>query len=130
MESTTVVNDHWAALANGDKFGCPWCGLLLKKMVSGPNSKNPGRAFVSCNKDYHGCGLFCFLDDEPNEKFNPNKKAGGNKRAAGTTLVGAVAKAPSVQEDQLARIQADVTKIKGALLALCKVQGIDIGSVQ
>jgi hypothetical protein len=126
MDSTTVVNDYWAGFASGDKFGCPWCGLLLKKMVSGAASKNPGRAFVSCNKDYHGCGLFCFLDDKPNEKFNPNNKTGGNKRPAGTTLAGPVAKAPSVQEDQLARIQTDVTKIKSILCALAAAQNIKL----
>jgi hypothetical protein len=99
-------------------FDCPWCQRELKSKLS-TSAKNPNRVFVSCNKDFGGCGLFSFLDDAPNESFNPNKKFGGQKRARsdapGTNLVGPVAHQPGAHEQRLAELVTELAALKNSL---------------
>lgn len=125
-----IMADYWSryAQADGKHYTCPWCSADLTMFTCGQNAKpeNVGRSFVNCsNKDgKNGCGLYCFLDKVPNDKFKP--KAGGEKRARteGTIITGSVANAPTPAEDALARIQTDVTKLKGLCIALCEFHGI------
>lgn len=89
---------------DGD-FDCPGegCGRVLKARMSN-TAKNPNRQFVSCGKDFGGCGLFCFTDERP--KFTGGKQAQGAQkraRAAGYSQQLAV-----VENDQVARIPAEV----------------------
>jgi hypothetical protein len=100
-------------------YECPWCQRELKAKMS-MSAKNPNRVFVSCNKDFGGCGLFSFVDDQPNESFNPNKKQGGQgqKRAKteGTNIVGPVVNQPAVHEQRLAELAAEVSGLKSMIV--------------
>jgi len=110
--------DYWNQKYHADRamFECPWCQRDLKSKLS-TSAKNPNRAFVSCNKDFGGCGLFSFLDDRPNEAFNPNNKRGGGggakrARSEGTNIVGPVANQPGVHEERLAELAAEIASLK------------------
>lgn len=92
-------------------YDCSTCSKQLKPLVAGAHTKNAGRSFVSCSKDYGGCGLFCFLDDEP-RAFAPKRARGDG----GTNVIGPVANAPSVTDERLAELIAKVD----ALTALVK----------
>lgn len=122
MASSSLRSQYWVDryVAQSDMYDCPWCPKQLKAKLSGPTAKNPNKEFVSCNKSYGGCGLFCFTDSEPNEKFNP-----GNKRqkveAAGTNIVGPVAMAPGVHEQRLAELATKIDE-QSAILASLTVQ--------
>ena len=117
-----ATNAYWQARYNAatGMFGCPWCNRELKVKMS-TSAKNPNRPFVSCNKDFQGCGLFSFTDDTPNEAFNPNKKQ-GQKRAKtetqGTNIVGPVANQPGVHEQRLAELAFEMGALKAALVSL------------
>lgn len=109
---------YWNSKYHADRamFECPWCQRDLKSKLS-TSAKNPNRAFVSCNKDFGGCGLFSFLDDQPNESFNPNNKRGGGvgakrPRSEGTNIVGPVANAPGVHEERLAELVTEMAALK------------------
>ena len=110
-------------------YDCPWCIRQLKPRVSGPTAKNPNRAFVSCSTEHDGCGLFCFLDALPNEKFNPNASAapvangGGVKRARvaaspGTNIVGPVTHTPGATDARVADLAAEVAQLRKQLADL------------
>ena len=109
-----ATNQYWSEKWNSEKgmFECPWCQRDLKSKMS-TSAKNPNRTFVSCSKDYGGCGLFSFLDDQPNEAFNPNK-AGSNKRARsqGTNVLGPVVNQPAVHEQRLSELAAEIGSLK------------------
>ena len=55
----------WTARFNAESkmYKCAWCDRDLKSKMSN-SAKNPGRGFVSCSKDFGGCGLFCFNGSE------------------------------------------------------------------
>ena len=102
---------YWRGLfiAASGVYQCPWCSRDLKPKMSN-SAKNPGKTFVSCSKDHGGCGLFSFLDQTPNEKFNPNK-GGDTKRARteptqGNAIVGPVVNRPDAHEVRLAELAA------------------------
>jgi hypothetical protein len=80
------------------------------------SAKNPGKAFVACNKDYGGCGLFCFVENEPNEKYNPNN---GFKRprADGNNIVGPIAAKPGVHEERLAELATAIDELRTQVLS-------------
>ena len=105
--------------ANNQMYTCPWCDRGLKGKLS-QSANNPTRGFVSCSKDYGGCGLFCFLDDEPNEQFNPR----GQKRARsqGTNIVGPVVNKPDVHEQRLAELVTEFAEVKKHLSEVRKGQ--------
>lgn len=116
-----MSNQYWAQKFNAESqmYDCPWCDRTLKAKMS-TSAKNPNRTFVSCNKDFGGCGLFSFLDDEPNEQFNPNKKAGGQgqkrARTQGTNIVGPVVNQPGVHEQRLAELASEVSGLKSMIV--------------
>lgn len=90
-------------------YTCPWCDRDLKPKVS-QSAKNPGKSFVSCSRDYGGCGLFSFLNDQPNEKFKPN----GNKRGraeGGNNIVGPIVNRPSVTDERLAELATKIDEL-------------------
>jgi hypothetical protein len=110
--------EYWNRLFKTESgtYSCPWCQRDLKPKMSN-SAKNPGKTFVSCSKDFGGCGLFSFLDQVPNEQFNPNKQQqGGFKRAreampaasAGTNVMGSVANAPTALEQRFAELALKV----------------------
>jgi hypothetical protein len=106
--------------AAGGMYKCPWCERDLKPKLS-QSAKNPGKTFVSCSKDFNGCGLFSFLDAIPDEKFNPFTKANGLKKrartddalppSAGTNVMGPVVNQPDVHEKRLAELSLAVDKL-------------------
>ena len=116
--------DFWTARFNeaAGNYGCPWCDRVLVPNLSN-SAANPGKTFVSCSKDFGGCGLFSFLHQAPNEKFNPNKKQGVKRAAngdaeptrAGTNIVGPIVNAPNVVETRLADLAAEVAGLRSEL---------------
>jgi len=117
------TNQFWSSRFNAQTsmYDCAWCARQLKSKIS-HSAANPDKEFVSCAKDYGGCGLFCFLDALPNEKFNPNKK-GGTKRAApdnsgGTNIVGPIVNAPNATEARLADLAATVDGLRSEVKAI------------
>lgn len=101
-------------------YQCPWCVNprdLVPKISK--SEKNPGKSFVACSKDHGGCGLFSFLSDAPNEKFNPNGGATAAKRARvepqGTNILGPLVNAPNVMEQRLAELVVEVANLRADL---------------
>ena len=118
--------DYWNAKFDGPSgmYNCPWCPKQLKPTVS-KSAKNPGKVFVSCNKDYGGCGLFSFIDKEPNDKFKPNGTKRERSESAGTNLVGPVAKRPDVLEIRLGELATEVSELRSRLVeSLAKIDEI------
>lgn len=114
-----MAETYWKSKfdAASGMYKCPWCERDLKPKLSN-SAKNPGKTFVSCSKDFNGCGLFSFLDAVPNEQFNPFTKANGLKRAraeappsAGTNVMGPVVNQPDVHEKRLAELSLAVDKL-------------------
>jgi len=94
-------------------YTCPWCERDLKPKVSN-SAKNPGKTFVSCSRDYGGCGLFSFLCDEPNEKFKP--KSGKRARAdGGNNIVGPIVNRPTVTDERLAELATKMDEMYSLL---------------
>jgi hypothetical protein len=116
-----MTDEYWVKLFDADKktYTCPWCKRELKSKISN-SAKNPGKSFVSCSKDYGGCGLFCFLNEQPNDKFKP---AGGDgaplafkrARAEGTNVVGPIAAAPNAVEQRVADLAVEVAALRAAI---------------
>lgn len=102
---------------NSNMYNCPWCDRQLKARIS-QSEKNPGKTFVSCSKDHGGCGLFCFLGEEPNDKFKPGAakrpRGGGN----GQSFVGAVAAAPPQALVEVAKLQTETADLRAAVADL------------
>ncbi len=113
--------NYWNARFNAPTgmYQCPWCERDLKPKLSN-SAKNPGKTFVSCSKDFGGCGLFSFLDAEPNEKFNPNNKRARTDNDAGpayggTNVLGPIAHAPDVANERLAELATSVANLEAKL---------------
>src|SRR5271167_3937910 len=87
-------------------YTCPWCAKPLKAKIS-QSPKNPGKAFVSCNKDYGGCNMFSWLEAEPNEDYKPQgeqpvvKKAKSAAANVVTKVLGPVTKKPNLMEERV-----------------------------
>jgi hypothetical protein len=118
--------DFWSSRFNASagNYQCPWCSRdLIPKMSN--SAANPGKTFVSCAKDFGGCGLFSFLHQPPNEKFNPNKKQGFKRtkedsendvpRVGGSNIVGPIVSAPNATETRLADLAAEVAHLRSEL---------------
>jgi len=116
------VNPFWSSRFHADRgdYDCPWCARTLKHKLSN-SAKNPGRTFVSCAKDFGGCGMFCFLDAVPDEKHNPNKRARsdngdtsntGGVRSGGNNIVGPIVSAPNATETRLADLAAEIAALR------------------
>jgi len=101
--------------ATSKEYQCPWCPRQLKCKVSN-SANNPGRSFVTCDKKFGGCGLFCFLDAEPNDKFRP--KEGAASAPQGTHVLGPVVNQPHVDQERLAEVAAEVGVLRGHLQQL------------
>jgi len=118
-------NAFWDARYHAERgdYDCPWCDRTLKHRLSN-SVKNPGRTFVSCSKDYGGCGLFCFLDAVPDEKHNPNNKGfkrpatEAPARAGGSNIVGPIVSAPNATETRLADLAANVDGLRSDIKAV------------
>jgi hypothetical protein len=115
--------EFWTARFNesAGNYGCPWCDRVLVPKLSN-SAANPGKTFVSCAKDFGGCGLFSFLNNPPNEKFNPNNKKGVKRaatedapRAGGTNILGPIVNAPDATEARLADLAAEVAGLRSEL---------------
>ena len=118
-----ATNQYWTEKfqAATGTYQCPWCNRDLRSKIS-QSAANPGKQFVSCDKKFGGCGMFCFTDALPNEKFNPNK--GGVKRErseepqprpGGNNIVGPIVSAPNVTEVRLAELAAKVDGLASVL---------------
>ena len=115
-----MASTFWQQAFNGDtkQYTCPWCARGLKSKVSN-SAKNPGRSFVSCSKDYGGCGLFCFLDAMPDDKHRPNATGDNSSKRArtdsprtgGNNVIGPIADAPSAHEARLADLAAKIDQL-------------------
>lgn len=101
-------HSYWDDKAEGDKLACGSCGKLLKVMTSGQHTKNAGRQFVSCNKDYHGCGFFCFIDEAPKSKQGAKR----GRSDGGTSFTGPVTKAPSGVELRVEELCTEVASLR------------------
>lgn len=114
----------------GGDYQCPWCPRTLKSKLSN-SIKNPGKSFVTCNKEFGGCGLFSFLDVQPNEEFNPSKKKTFNKRTKiddsigvggaipqGTNVIGPISNAPTATEMRLAELATKIDEMQTQLAAI------------
>ena len=127
------MGDFWRPLLqpNGN-YTCPWCERELVSKKVQKEGSNKGRFFVSCSKDHEGCGLFCFLDEKPNEKFRPKnlKRArtgddatasstSANFTAAGTNLVGPLMNRPDAHEVRLAELAAAVDALRTQIAGHC-----------
>lgn len=98
------------------EYQCPGCNRDLKPKMSN-SAKNPGRTFVSCNKDFGGCGLFSFVDEEP--RFLPGQKPPAKKRerseepsGGGTNVIGPVVNRPEAHEHRLADLAAEIAGLR------------------
>jgi len=115
------VCKYWVDKREGDGYKCPWCARDLKSKLS-KSEKNPDRPFVSCDKKFGGCGLFCFLDDQPKEQFNPNKQGGGS------IFGGSYAAKPPTENMEIATIKAKIATIESQLATvfadLAQLQGV------
>lgn len=90
-------------IASADEFTCPACNKGMKQKTSN-TPKNPGRAFVSCNDRYGGCGFFCWTDQKP--------RGGAQRRTQQVTVnTGAVATMPDEQVKMLVDLQTQVQEI-------------------
>lgn len=105
-------------------YNCPWCPRTLKAKLSN-SAKNPGRGFVSCSKDHGGCGLFCFTDAIPDDKYKPkdaNAEAapapGKRSRVEGTQVVGGINNAPNHVEQRLAELCTEISALRTEILAI------------
>ena len=121
-----MSGEYWQQKFNAGTgmYACPWCQRELKPKLSN-SAKNPGKTFVSCSKDFSGCGLFSFLDAIPDEKFNPFTKQQGLKRAKpdappsqGTNVMGPVVNQPNVHEVRLAELSAKMDAVTTALVRI------------
>lgn len=96
-------------------YDCAWCDRELKPKMSN-SAKNPGRSFVSCSKDHGGCGLFCFLDEQVNDKFRPKdaSAAAPTKRAKvdGTQVIGSINQQPNAVEQRLAELCTELSLLR------------------
>lgn len=94
-------------------YRCPeeGCTKMLKPKQAGPNSKNPGRWFVSCSADYGGCGLFSFTDEEPKYLGKNNKK---RARTGGTQVLGPLVNQPAAHEQRLGELATEVAELRKA----------------
>lgn len=102
--------DFWKTRATGDgKYQCTGCTFHLKPFQS-KSVKNPGRWFVSCNKEKGGCGVFSFLDEEP--KFPQGQK---RARTGGNNYTGPIAAAPNVLEERVAQLSTQVQTLESML---------------
>lgn len=110
------MTDFWKQRHNGtDGYDCPDCHRLLKPKVS-QSAKNPGRSFVSCSKDYGGCGLFSFLDEEPRFSAAAGTKSTKRPRAdAPVNIVGPVAMQPQAHEQRLAELATTLADVNRGL---------------
>lgn len=126
-----MASEFWRPLfrpnADVKKVGyeCPWCQRMLKSKVSN-SAKNPGRSFVGCSKEYGGCGLFSFLDAEPDETYRPKEGKGADNavasasapkraRTEGTNIVGPIVNRPDVTETRLAELATEVAGLRSEL---------------
>ena len=102
--------------AGNGMYGCSDCSRDLKPKMSN-SAKNPGRTFVSCSKDFGGCGLFSFIDEEP--RF-AGGKATGVKRAKpeGTSVIGPISNAPSAHEERLAELVTEIADLRRSNVAM------------
>ena len=109
--------------SDGD-YTCPWCARNLKLKLSN-SEKNPGRGFLSCDTKFGGCGLFCFADAEPNEKFKPR---GDKAAASGSIFGGNYAAKPSAENLEVATLKAKVATIESQLATIfediARLQGV------
>ena len=103
---------------NDNTYECPWCHRGLKSKLS-KSAKNPDKVFVSCAKDFGGCGLFCFLDSVPNDKFKPNTnkrpKTDDDPQPGGNNVIGPIVNNPDVHEVRLAELAAKVDNLASQL---------------
>lgn len=95
-------------------YKCPACARDLKAKQSN-SEKNPGRFFVSCSKDFGGCGQFGFIDEEPRFVKGPAPSKRARASEAGTNLVGPIAAAPGAHETRLADLTAEVAGLRTEL---------------
>ncbi len=112
-----MANLFWQGQAKGDgDYTCPWCNRDLKSKLSN-SAKNPGKVFVSCSADFGGCGLFCFIDKVPDDKYKPKNNATSTTKRArpeaegGTQLIGGIAALPNGSEKRLADLLAEVARL-------------------
>jgi hypothetical protein len=134
--SASGINDYWQKLSNGDgTYGCPnGCSTdngnpkTLKPKVSN-TAKNPGKVFVSCSKDYGGCGLFCWITETPHPKALQRKQGEKRQRQNGEgNFTRGNAAMPSNVEKLLADLSAKVDALDAKLseaLRQCPVQKTD-----
>ena len=109
------VCKFWADRRDGADYCCPDCNRALKVKMSN-TAKNPGREFVSCSKNFGGCGLFCFMNEEPRKVGGGFKRPRDNNaptppRAGGTNVMGPVAATPGTHELRLAELATAVDKL-------------------
>ena len=111
------VCNYWVTKRDGDGYKCPWCARDLKSKLS-KSEKNPDRPFVSCDKKFGGCGLFCFLDDQPKEQFNPNKQGGAGKTGGGNVFGGSYAAKPPAENMEIAALKAKVATLESQIATI------------
>lgn len=95
-------------------YSCPDCARDLKSKLS-KSAKNPDRVFVSCSKDFGGCGLFSFIDEEPRFMNKSNKKRPRNEN---TQVIGPLANNPSAHEERLGELVAEVAELRNQVAKL------------
>lgn len=115
-----MSDTFWTSRFNAESkmYTCAWCPRELKSKMSN-SAKNPGRGFVSCAKDFGGCGLFCFLDSKPDDKFRQQQ---GEKRAraepSGTNIVGPVAAAMGDTDKRVAELATENAALRAQMSAI------------
>lgn len=108
------MSTYWTEKFNAASgmYQCPWCDRDLKPKVSN-SEKNPGRSFVACSKDYGGCGMFSFLDAEPNAKFKPHGAKRG--RVDGAHVMGGINQAPDQVAQRLAELATEISGVRSEI---------------
>lgn len=116
--SINMQANGWDELydARSDKYSCFVCGKQAQHSVS-KTEKNPGREFVSCNKQRGGCGWFNWMDEQP--------KAGGfggggaaTKRQRVTVDQGASAAMPTSDAVDMGRVITQLSDVTARLVTL------------
>lgn len=114
-----MADQFWLNLKRDDGYECPWCQRNLKVKVSN-SAKNPARSFVSCSKDFGGCGLFSFMDARPDDRFKPGaerptKKGKTDGISGGTQVLGGIAAPPEAGAQRLAELTTEVAGFRSDL---------------
>ncbi len=117
LAAIRILDGQW-----GPYTRCPQCDRSLKILTSGPNSKNPGRNFVSCRKNggYAGCEKPYFSwvlqkhVDERQKTQEANRRSTA-QRVQGEAVCGKASKVETALTMEIEQLKSDMREVMGRL---------------